>query len=123
MSDDDTVVVDGLRKIFEGPDGGMVAAVDGASMTIRAGELTAPACPDEAGKTTLMRMFAGLPKPDAGSLRVLGIDVVQDAQSGERRSSTDLYLTLTIRAPTQIKSGFLQFPSVPHGPCNNVSDR
>jgi ABC-2 type transport system ATP-binding protein len=82
-----TVIVDALRKTFKGPDGEAIAAVDSVSMTIRAGELTALVGPDGAGKTTLMRMFAGLLKPDAGSLRVLGIDVVNDPQSVQDRIS------------------------------------
>jgi len=87
MSDDATVLLNGLRKTFDGPDGGTVIAIDGISMAVRAGELTALVGPDGAGKTTLMRMFAGLLKPDAGSLRVLGIDVVTDPQSVQDRIS------------------------------------
>jgi ABC-2 type transport system ATP-binding protein len=70
-----TVVADGLRKTFEAPGGGPLHAVGGLSLTVRAGELTALVGPDGAGKTTLMRMMAGLLKPDAGDIAVLGIDV------------------------------------------------
>ncbi len=56
-------------------------------MQVRAGELTALVGPDGAGKTTLMRMIAGLLKPDAGSLQVLGIDVATDPQSVQDRIS------------------------------------
>lgn len=82
-----TVSVEALRKTFEAPDGGAVAAVDGISMTVRAGELTALVGPDGAGKTTLMRMIAGLLKLDSGSLRVLGLDVAADPQSVQDRIS------------------------------------
>ena len=54
---------------------------------MRPGELTALVGPDGAGKTTLLRMMAGLLKPDAGSLRVLGIDVAQDPQAVQDRIS------------------------------------
>jgi ABC-2 type transport system ATP-binding protein len=40
------------------------------SFRIRAGTLTALTGPDGAGKTTLMRMMAGLLRPDAGTLQV-----------------------------------------------------
>ena len=82
-----TVVADGLRKTFEAPGGGPLHAVGGLSLTVRAGELTALVGPDGAGKTTLMRMMAGLLKPDAGTLRVLGIDVAHDPQTVQDRIS------------------------------------
>ncbi len=82
MSDPDaTVVAKDLGKSFKGPDGNAFFAVDGISLAVRAGELTALVGPDGAGKTTLMRMIAGLLKPDSGSLAVLGIDVAADPQS------------------------------------------
>ncbi len=83
----DTVIADDLRKTFAGPDGGPVQAVDGISLRVRAGELTALVGPDGAGKTTLLRMMAGLLKPDAGQLKVLGIDVAHDPQAVQDRIS------------------------------------
>ncbi|AEB83973.1 MULTISPECIES: ATP-binding cassette domain-containing protein [Pseudomonadota] len=82
-----SVVADSLRKTFEAPGGGPLHAVDGVSLQVRQGELTALVGPDGAGKTTLLRMMAGLLKPDAGSLRVLGIDVAQDPQAVQDRIS------------------------------------
>ncbi|HEY4082501.1 MAG TPA: ATP-binding cassette domain-containing protein [Burkholderiaceae bacterium] len=83
-----TIAAEGLRKCFPAPGGkSKVAAVDGIAMQIRAGELTALVGPDGAGKTTLLRMFAGLMKPDAGSLSVLGIDVLKDPQAVQDRIS------------------------------------
>ncbi|MFT3815959.1 MAG: ATP-binding cassette domain-containing protein [Acidovorax sp.] len=76
-----TVIADSLRKTFEAPGGGDLHAVDGVSLAVRPGELTALVGPDGAGKTTLLRMMAGLLTPDAGSLHVLGTDVAKDPQS------------------------------------------
>ena len=88
MTDGDvTVAAEALRKTFKAADGGTLNAVDGISMNVRAGELTALVGPDGAGKTTLMRMIAGLLKPDAGSLSVLGIDVAANPQSVQDRIS------------------------------------
>ncbi|RAI44371.1 ATP-binding cassette domain-containing protein [Rhodoplanes roseus] len=81
------VAVEALRRTFEDPGGGVIAAVDDLSMMVRTGQLTALVGPDGAGKTTLMRMFAGLLGPDSGSLRVLGIDVTADPQSVQDRIS------------------------------------
>ena len=82
-----SVVAEGLRKTFDAPGGGPLHAVDGISLQVRQGELTALVGPDGAGKTTLLRMMAGLLKPDAGNLRVLGIDVAQDPQTVQDRIS------------------------------------
>lgn len=79
-----TIAVEGLRKTFGNRD---VAAIDGLTLSVRRGELTALVGPDGAGKTTLMRMFAGLLKPDAGTLTVLGIDVARDPQAVQDRIS------------------------------------
>lgn len=76
-----------LRKTFVGSDGKRFAAIDTVSMGVRAGELTALVGPDGAGKTTLMRMMAGLLRPDSGSLRVLGIDIADDPQAVQDRIS------------------------------------
>ena len=43
--------------------------------------------PDGAGKTTLMRLAAGLLHVDAGSLTVLGIDIASDPQQVQDRIS------------------------------------
>ncbi|MEZ5764519.1 MAG: ATP-binding cassette domain-containing protein [Xanthobacteraceae bacterium] len=88
MTDADvTIAARDLRKGFKGPDGNPIAAVDGVSMTLGAGTLTALVGPDGAGKTTLLRMVAGLLRPDSGTLAVLGIDVARDPQSVQDRIS------------------------------------
>lgn len=84
---DASVVAESLRKTFEAPGGGPLHAIDGISLQVRPGELTALVGPDGAGKTTLLRMMAGLLKPDAGSLLVLGINVAQDPQAVQDRIS------------------------------------
>jgi ABC-2 type transport system ATP-binding protein len=58
----------------------LVQALDGVSVEIHAGELTALVGPDRAGKTTLIRLIAGLMSADSGELRVLGIDPGVDPQ-------------------------------------------
>lgn len=97
-----TVVAQGLRKTFLRQDGSRFAAIDDVSLTARAGELTALVGPDGAGKTTLIRMMAGLLKPDAGSLRVLGIDLARNSQAAQSRISYmpqrfGLYEDLSVR--------------------------
>jgi ABC-2 type transport system ATP-binding protein len=52
------------------------AALDGVSASIPAGCITGLVGPDGAGKTTLMRLMAGLLRPSSGSLRVAGLDPI-----------------------------------------------
>ena len=57
-----------------------VTAIDRLTACVGAGQVTGLVGPDGAGKTTLMRLIAGLLAPDAGTIRVLGLDSVGQAQ-------------------------------------------
>jgi ABC-type lipoprotein export system ATPase subunit len=54
---------------------GDAAALQGATLTVRAGESVCVLGPSGAGKTTLLRVIAGLQTPSAGAVRVLGRDI------------------------------------------------
>jgi len=56
-----------------------VTALDRLSARIEGGRITGLVGPDGAGKTTLMRLVAGLLRPDGGTITVLGQDSVRDA--------------------------------------------
>lgn len=62
--------VDGLVKRFGG-----LAATDGATLDVRAGEVHALIGPNGAGKTTLIHQIAGSLAPDAGRIVFDGADV------------------------------------------------
>src|SRR5688500_12606162 len=66
----------GLVKSF-----GEVRAVDGVDLAVRTGSVYGVLGPNGAGKTTAIRMLATLLVPDAGSARVLGHDVVDEADT------------------------------------------
>jgi ABC-2 type transport system ATP-binding protein len=72
---DPAVAVDGLTKRFAG-----TVAVDRLCFTVGTGEVFGLVGPDGAGKTTAMRMLAGVMTPDAGSATVAGYDVVRDPE-------------------------------------------
>jgi ABC-2 type transport system ATP-binding protein len=74
-----------IRKNFRRSTGEVVRALDGVSLEARHGTLTALVGPDGAGKTTLIRLAAGLVAPDAGTLNVLDIDVVAQPQAVQDR--------------------------------------
>ncbi len=59
------------------PDG--PPALDTLSFAIKPGQVTGVAGPDGAGKTTLMRLMAGLLTPTSGSLTVCGFDTIRDS--------------------------------------------
>ena len=56
----------------------VIAALDGITASAARGAVTGLIGPDGAGKTTLMRLIAGLLRADAGRIEVLGIDVARD---------------------------------------------
>ena len=64
-----------IRKEFRRDGEKTVRALDDVSLSVEPGTLTALVGPDGAGKTTLIRLAAGLMAVDAGKLSVLGIDV------------------------------------------------
>src|SRR3954471_19064156 len=68
-----------LRKAF-----GDKVAVDDLDLTVRAGELYALLGPNGAGKTTTLRMVTGLLRPDAGGIRVFGVDALKDPVGAKR---------------------------------------
>jgi ABC-2 type transport system ATP-binding protein len=74
MSERAAIEVSGLIKRF-----GDVVALDGLELTAAHGEVLGLLGPNGAGKTTLVRVLATLLAPDAGSARVLGLDVRRDA--------------------------------------------
>jgi ABC-2 type transport system ATP-binding protein len=68
------VSVRGLKKSY-----GEVRALDGVDLEVAQGSVLGLLGPNGAGKTTIIRILATLLKPDAGSARVAGLDVVRDA--------------------------------------------
>ena len=74
-----------IRKSFRRDTGDIVQALDGVSLDVGHGTLAALVGPDGAGKTTLIRLVAGLMVADAGVLQVLGIDVAADPQQVQSR--------------------------------------
>ena len=94
----DAIQLSGLVKRFAGMDKPAVARLD---CEIASGYVTGLVGPDGAGKTTLMRMLAGLMKPDEGEARVLGFDPISDDRAlhavlGYMPQKFGLYEDLTV---------------------------
>ena len=64
---------------------GELTAVNDISLVVPRGEFFAVLGPNAAGKTTLIRVLAGLLKPSLGTARVAGFDVQADPLEARRR--------------------------------------
>jgi ABC-2 type transport system ATP-binding protein len=99
MSSQDGIIrLQGLMKRFPGQEKPAVASLD---CEIHQGSVTGLVGPDGAGKTTLMRMLAGLLKPTEGSAQVIGLDPINDdralhAVMGYMPQKFGLYEDLTV---------------------------
>ncbi|MFE9462016.1 ABC transporter ATP-binding protein [Streptomyces californicus] len=75
MENEPVVQVTGLVKRY-----GAKTAVNGLDLVVRAGAVTAVLGPNGAGKTTTIETCEGYRRPDAGTVRVLGLDPAADAE-------------------------------------------
>jgi ABC-2 type transport system ATP-binding protein len=84
MSSQHTLAIEasGLDKAF-----GDTQAVDGVDLAVRTGSVYGMLGPNGAGKTTTVRMLATLLRPDGGEARVLGHDIVREADEVRARVS------------------------------------
>jgi ABC-2 type transport system ATP-binding protein len=71
-----------LTKSFPG-----IRAVDHVSFDVSAGEIFGLVGPDGAGKTTTLRILAGVMPPDEGKATVAGFDVVRDPEGAKHHLS------------------------------------
>jgi len=70
---------DGLTRRF-----GALTAVDGLTISVRAGEVFGLLGPNGAGKTTVIKMLTTLLRPTSGGARVAGFDIARQASSVRR---------------------------------------
>ncbi|MFC9172659.1 MULTISPECIES: ATP-binding cassette domain-containing protein [Streptomyces] len=82
MSTELAIETTGLVKVF-----GENRAVDGVDLAVPTGTVYGVLGPNGAGKTTTVRMLATLLRPDDGSARVFGKDVVKEADAVRSRVS------------------------------------
>jgi len=97
-SQDGIIALHGLMKQFPGQEKPAVASLE---CEIHTGSVTGLVGPDGAGKTTLMRMLAGLLKPTEGTSSVIGLDPVEDDRAlhavlGYMPQKFGLYEDLTV---------------------------
>ncbi|WP_066857414.1 ATP-binding cassette domain-containing protein [Halodesulfovibrio spirochaetisodalis] len=93
---------DELRVVFKPKSKNPVVALSGLTFGVSAGKVTGLVGLDGAGKTTCLRLAAGLLIPQAGSLHVFGDDIVRDADQirpriGYMPQQFGLYEDLTVQ--------------------------
>ncbi len=74
------IAIEKLAKSY-----GHIRALAGVSFEIQKGEVIGLLGPNGAGKTTLMKILTGYIEPDAGDVKVHGIDVVDDPIGAQRK--------------------------------------
>lgn len=83
-----TLTLSGLRKSF-----GDVVAVDGVDLQVQRGECFGLLGPNGAGKTTTIEICEGLTAPDAGEVKLLGLDWKRNANELRQRIGIQLQET------------------------------
>ncbi len=109
------VRLEGVHRAFAGPDGKPLQALDGIDAVIGRGMVSGLIGPDGAGKSTLMRLVAGLLTPDHGRISVLGIDVVNDPLAVQARlrympQRFGLYEDLSVQENLDLYADLQQLP-------------
>jgi ABC-2 type transport system ATP-binding protein len=101
----------GLTRRF-----GNLTAVDGLTFDVAPGELFGLVGPDGAGKTTTLRMLAGVLPPSAGDALVAGVSVAEDPEGAKHRIAYmsqrfGLYTDLTVRENIAFYADLYQVPA------------
>lgn len=105
------IEVAGLRKVYAGR-----AVVDDVSFTVGEGEIFGILGPNGAGKTTAVECVEGLRVPDAGRVRVAGLDPVADHDRvteilGAQLQESELQAKLTVREALELYAAFYPNPA------------
>lgn len=98
MGTDGVLSVRGLRKRYRGRTG--VQANDGIDLDVAAGQVVGLLGHNGAGKTTLVNQVVGLVRPDAGTIRLDGVDAVARPDEARRRTSIQAQANVPITGLT-----------------------
>ena len=104
------IEVEGLRKHY-----GRVRAVEDVSFAVRHGEIFGLIGPNGAGKTTTLECVEGLRVPDAGRIRLFGLDPIRDATAlqpriGVQLQESHLQKRITVREAVDLWASLYRHP-------------
>ncbi|NLE72488.1 MAG: ABC transporter ATP-binding protein [Actinomycetales bacterium] len=107
------IEVAGLRKTY-----GPKVAVDDVSLVVGRGEIVGILGPNGAGKTTTVECIGGLRVPDAGTVRVLGLDPRHDRAAlrerlGLQLQESEMPAKITVREALDLYATFYANPADP----------
>lgn len=105
------IEANGVRKAYAGR-----TVVDGVSFTVDEGEIFGILGPNGAGKTTTVECIGGLRVPDAGTVRVAGLDPVADHDRvtrllGAQLQESELQPKITVAEALELYSAFYPDPA------------
>ncbi|HEY8965024.1 MAG TPA: ATP-binding cassette domain-containing protein [Candidatus Methylacidiphilales bacterium] len=106
-------VIEEVTKTFRGASS---PALDGVTASIGEGIVTGIVGPDGAGKTTLMRLLAGLMRPDSGRIRIGALDPVRDRAEARKAvgympQKFGLYEDLTVAENLALHADLREVPA------------
>src|SRR5947209_366235 len=110
MQGKEAIVVENFSKSY-----GSNRVVNHLHFTVQRGEVFALLGPNGAGKTTTVETLEGYRTPDEGSIRVLGLDPLRQAQAlkpqvGVMLQQDGLYPALTAREVLRLFAGYYEHP-------------
>ena len=93
----DIISLNGVTKIYKN-----VTAVNGVSLQVREGEILGLVGHNGAGKTTILKMIAGILAPTSGTIEVMSRDITRDSaavkqQIGYLSEESPLYENMTVQ--------------------------
>jgi ABC-2 type transport system ATP-binding protein len=100
---------------------GDIIAVNDVTFRIEGGEIFGLVGPNGAGKTTLIEMIESLRTPDGGSIRVLGLDPVKQADELHEKIGVQLQTT-SIQPNIKVKEAINLFASLYRQPLPNPGE-
>ncbi len=105
------IEVQGLSKTYAGR-----TVVDDVSFTVQEGEIFGILGPNGAGKTTTVECIEGLRAPDAGRVRVAGLDPIAEHEAvtrilGAQLQESELQAKLTVRETLELYAAFYPSPA------------
>src|SRR5882762_10549307 len=111
-----SIAVRGLTKRF-----GRRLAIEDLTLSVKSGEICGLAGANGGGKSTSLRLLAGLIAPDHGEGLVLGCDLLRSARRvrheiGYLAQRSALYPTLSVQENLRFRAAVFGSPDRPHSP-------